>query len=578
MGTRWKNFFRTYWPAGIVLVVGLAISCVAAIGLHDEAKSLDEIRFRDEAQLRAAFLEKSMERYEERLGRLADYCGMSNEISRDVWSFRSTHMTDIKGNLPSAIHVVYCPKVLAKDFEAHWERGCNTWRQRYQFDPVQLPGREYALPAWQCFSEAGFEPILPGTDLAIDEACHPSFANALKKATWISAEPWKVPRKGEGIETGFWFVQSIYPTNQVVPGYSFPGETAEQGMSRRAAFYGTAATGMLAAFISTDRLIDETFNDPNRQHRLYVKLYAATNASPGRLFISKRKPPLEPRHRLSVRQQWYGRAWSLEFTSTPLFERESPRHRAWLVLWGGAGMSVLAAGLVGVSLRGRSRQERMTVEVIEARDALSAADKEREKLGHDLHDGAIQSLYALQLRLERTVQHMAEKREVYQQLTDFRAELDTVIAELRRFVKVEEEEVPSVDLQSVLRALSTRAAAGGTPQIEVTCDSTASARLTPSQAVQVANIAREALSNAVRHGDARHVEIKLNSANGVVELKIADDGSGFELSKVAGAGVGLTSMAQRAKEIGASFEIDSAPGAGTTIVARIPAPSDEPES
>jgi signal transduction histidine kinase len=86
-------------------------------------------------------------------------------------------------------------------------------------------------------------------------------------------------------------------------------------------------------------------------------------------------------------------------------------------------------------------------------------------------------------------------------------------------------------------------------------------RLSAEAAAQVLRIAQEALGNAVRHSGARRIKVRLDDRR----LVVADDGRGFDPSAVRGRRLGLTSMAERATELGAALSVDSAPGKGTTI-------------
>jgi signal transduction histidine kinase len=156
-------------------------------------------------------------------------------------------------------------------------------------------------------------------------------------------------------------------------------------------------------------------------------------------------------------------------------------------------------------------------------------------------------------------------------LSAVRAELDAVIAEVRRFITAEENGNKTADLSGVLHALAQRVRTGTTAQIEAYCDAEASDRLSGTQAVQLANIAREALSNSLRHGKPRRVEIALRSEPESVRLEISDDGSGFDPKSATRQGVGLTSMATRAKEMRGTLDIQSAPGSGARVIIRVPA-------
>jgi signal transduction histidine kinase len=148
--------------------------------------------------------------------------------------------------------------------------------------------------------------------------------------------------------------------------------------------------------------------------------------------------------------------------------------------------------------------------------------------------------------------------------------LDAVIAEIREFITQDAATDKSVDLSAVLRALVQRARTGTTAQIILHCEAAASERLTGNQAVQLANIAREALSNSLRHAKANRVAMALYPARDAMILEISDDGQGFDSKQPAQSGIGLTSMMARTQEMGGTLEIQSAPGQGTRVVARVP--------
>ena len=566
--------FRLYWPVGLVLLAGLGISGWLGWMLNRDAVKLDEQRFDLETRQIAASLEQNMERYEERLARLADYCAQFEELPQHIWSFRSQTMTDLDGNLPAVVHAVYCPKITATNFQSHLERGRAVWQESYLFDPTERPGRDVALPVWQFWSRSGTERVGLGTDMATESESHPSLLPALGTARgWISARPFQTVRAGGQRETGFWFALTLFETNpaqRVSPREQ--GETPEQSTKRRGEFNRSVATGLLGVFISTDYVVDRAYNATNRPSRIHVRLYAAKEPRPDTLFNRLSLAPPSPRHRRNMVQPWYGRRCCLEFASTPLFEAESSRHRGWLLLGGGTGMTLLAGALVGVALRARNRQELMTGQIREARDALAAAQQERNKISRDLHDGTIQSLYAIQLGLGHTVEKLAdEPAKAGRELSAVRGELDTVIAEIRQFITAEAGAGKPVDFSAVLQALVQRAHAGATAQIELHCDSSASDRLTGAQAVQLANIVREALSNSLRHAKPQRVLIALRSEREAVCLEISDDGTGFDPNAPARPGGGLASMTARAQEMRATLNIQSSPGQGTSVVIRVPA-------
>jgi signal transduction histidine kinase len=85
--------------------------------------------------------------------------------------------------------------------------------------------------------------------------------------------------------------------------------------------------------------------------------------------------------------------------------------------------------------------------------------------------------------------------------------------------------------------------------------------------VSVLRITHEALHNALRHARADHVSVRLNQAGGVIVVEVTDDGVGFDPtgSQLRSRHLGLTSMEERAGELGGALEVSSAPGAGTTV-------------
>jgi signal transduction histidine kinase len=84
----------------------------------------------------------------------------------------------------------------------------------------------------------------------------------------------------------------------------------------------------------------------------------------------------------------------------------------------------------------------------------------------------------------------------------------------------------------------------------------------PARDAEVLRIAQEAIGNALRHASARHITVELGNAP---LLRVSDDGTGFDAGTVRGRHLGLTSMEERARAIGAQLEIVSRPGAGTTV-------------
>jgi signal transduction histidine kinase len=100
-------------------------------------------------------------------------------------------------------------------------------------------------------------------------------------------------------------------------------------------------------------------------------------------------------------------------------------------------------------------------------------------------------------------------------------------------------------------------------------------RLAPDLDIVCYRVVQEALTNAVRHARAAHVWVELQHETGELQLIIRDDGLGFDVEAArrrvqSGESFGVQGMQERVELVGARFEIESAPGCGTTVRARIP--------
>jgi signal transduction histidine kinase len=198
--------------------------------------------------------------------------------------------------------------------------------------------------------------------------------------------------------------------------------------------------------------------------------------------------------------------------------------------------------------------------------ALRSNIEERARLGRDLHDGVIQSLYAAGMGLAgmRDLLH-ADQTEAAARLEQTRAALNETIHDVRNFIIGLEPE--ALKLQTFSHAIGALLdALHGVRQFqsEVRIDENLAARLTLAQRVHALQITREAVSNALRHGNAGRISVGLRTVGEFAEFEITDDGRGFDPEASPGAG-GLRNFAQRAGELGAQLTVESKPGQGTRV-------------
>jgi len=200
------------------------------------------------------------------------------------------------------------------------------------------------------------------------------------------------------------------------------------------------------------------------------------------------------------------------------------------------------------------------------------AEEQRERLSQDLHDNLLQSLYAVGMQLEasRLASGLSSKQaKVYvAQAIDH---LNHLVQDVRNFIaSLKYRTVPHKDLGQALRHLvaSLSFAESSAPQLEI--EAAAVAAIRPDHGDHVLNIAREALSNSLRHAHAGSRWLRFSRHDSDVRMVIADDGLGFHPSKNQRQGHGLGHMAERAKMIGARLRIESTPGRGTSIIVDVP--------
>jgi signal transduction histidine kinase len=198
---------------------------------------------------------------------------------------------------------------------------------------------------------------------------------------------------------------------------------------------------------------------------------------------------------------------------------------------------------------------------------LAVAD-ERDRIGRDLHDGIIQSLYAVSLSLEDVPELMAEGRTEAERRVDQAIEsLHVAIRDIRNFIYgLRPEAVDGSEVVAGIAALAQDMRDGGLVDVVATLDPAADPGLSAEDGVELLSFVREALSNAARHAKAHRIDVLLGRAGRGSILEIADDGVGFDPARAVGDGHhGLANMRIRAEAIGGRLDVDSQPGAGTRI-------------
>lgn len=223
-----------------------------------------------------------------------------------------------------------------------------------------------------------------------------------------------------------------------------------------------------------------------------------------------------------------------------------------------------------------TERKRMEEILLQRERDLSAALQERERISQDLHDGILQSLYAVGLGLEackplirRQQDQVAEK--FMATLDQAIGQLNQVMTEVRNFIAgLESQVMQGGDFSTALRTMVETMSVSSSAKCRVKIDDTAARRLSTEQALHIINIVREGLSNALRHSRAKHITVSLRDLVRSDRLAVTDDGIGFDTRSVQGVGHGLVNMAARAQKIRGLFAIQSKPRKGTRISLDLP--------
>jgi signal transduction histidine kinase len=196
---------------------------------------------------------------------------------------------------------------------------------------------------------------------------------------------------------------------------------------------------------------------------------------------------------------------------------------------------------------------------------------ERDRISRDLHDGVIQSIYAVTLSLDDVPELVGEApAEARQRVDDAIDALHAVIRDIRHFIfGLLPLLLDSGSLLDGLRALAGELRRNTTMEIEVVGEEPEGLPLEVT--AELLSIAREALANVARHSGATHASMRLDAPNANLRLEIADDGRGFKPDvDVVRGHHGLANMRARCEALGGTFDIESGNTTGTRIIVVIP--------
>lgn len=250
-------------------------------------------------------------------------------------------------------------------------------------------------------------------------------------------------------------------------------------------------------------------------------------------------------------------------------------------LWNDFGFRIAAISLVSWLIHQvyRSHTEYRT-ELAELREQYDLA-QERERIAREFHDGlghhlvsAIRGLESLQRRLKpqshaddtgaRDANAGLATSALQEQIDILRTALDETRLTIQQLRSPE-----TADMRSFIHQTAERVAQRLGAQLHCVCPDVMP-ELSPLQTLMLTRVMQEALSNVMKHaGRPQNLWVECAWREGWLELSVADDGDGFDPA-FALEGMGLSNMRERIRALGGELTIQSAPGQGTTIRARVP--------
>ena len=217
------------------------------------------------------------------------------------------------------------------------------------------------------------------------------------------------------------------------------------------------------------------------------------------------------------------------------------------------------AGYAGVAIAGAElNQQRNKMQLLE----------ERQRIGMELHDGIIQSLYGIGMQVELL---RSDDTVPSSELAPVIDSLNDVIEDIRHYIMdLRQRDSSKMSMRDCIQQIAERLNMTSGIELQVSAPDDAPP-FSPAVFESVCLILNEALSNAVRHASASRIDIDVQKRNGNVVIAVADNGRGFDTNAIGNqSGLGLRNMQQRARLYGGSIDIDTAPERGTRLIIDMP--------
>lgn len=225
--------------------------------------------------------------------------------------------------------------------------------------------------------------------------------------------------------------------------------------------------------------------------------------------------------------------------------------------------------------------EQLQSQLVEHARQAGALD-ERQRMTSEIHDTIAQGLAGIITQLNAAEVALPDGEQVLDRLGKARSMARDSLTEARRSVHaLGPASLEEAHLPDAIREMADRWAADQAIEAAVATDGVPRPLPTAVEIV-LYRVAQESLSNVAKHASATRAEITLSYSDSMARLRVQDNGAGFDVDKATtgtpsadGSGFGLGGMQQRVRSASGTFQIDSSPGAGTTVLVTVPVPAED---
>lgn len=258
---------------------------------------------------------------------------------------------------------------------------------------------------------------------------------------------------------------------------------------------------------------------------------------------------------LSEMPSYHGKNLNVEMSTALIFQDENTNKKEYLLV------------LRDRSLNTTDEQVKLSKQMIQM--LIEAKESEHQRLAQELHDGVGQSLYSIAVALQ-AVESFVDDDTLINYISDVRKELNIVMNDVKAYsYELRPQTLDQLGLVATIRDMMTRLE-GNYNDIKFEFVTNVEVMLSNTIKINLYRVIQEAVLNSLKYAEAYKIYVELMDLDDRLQLKITDDGQGFNVKTQQHTGLGLKHMKERIYQVGGMITIDSIKGRGTIISASIP--------